>query len=109
MRNIKATGHSVLAFFVNPPGEYKTPGGVIKLHDDGKTAGIKTRWFRIHSVGNNNIVSKDIKSGDIVAVPHGRWTKGLDVGHPEGKTIHGLDPKDIMGVYDGEESDLDLS
>ena len=34
MRNIKATGHSVLAFFVNPPGEYKSQGGVIKLHDD---------------------------------------------------------------------------
>ena len=60
-------------------------------------------------MGDNNIVSKDINAGDIVAVPHGRWTKGLDVGHPEGKMIHGLDPKDIMGVYDGEESDLDLS
>lgn len=106
MKNVTATAHTVLAFFINPPGETVTRGGLIKMHDDGVAAGIKTRFFRIHSVGTNNCVSDDVKPGDIVAVPHGRWSRGFDVDHPEGKLLYSLDPKDILGVYDGDEADL---
>ena len=109
MRDTKATGHSVLAFFINPPGISTSKSGLIRLNDDGQTAGIRTRWFRIHSVGDNNVVSKDINAGDIVAVPHGRWTRGFDCNHPDGKLLYGLDPADILGVYNGNEEDLDLA
>jgi hypothetical protein len=102
MKNVRAIRHSVLGFFVNPPGEGRTKGGLITLDDDGKSTGIKTRFFEIHDVGNDNVVTNDIKKGDIVAVAHGRWSRGFDIGHPEGKKLYSLDPKDILGVYTGD-------
>jgi len=109
MKNIRAVRHSVLAFFVNPPGEGKTKGGVITLDDDGDQTGIKTRFFEVHSVGNDNIVTNDIKAGDFVAVPHGRWSRGFDVDHPEKKKMYAIDPKDIMGIWTGDRSVLEYT
>ncbi len=109
MKNIKAIRHSVLAFFVNPPGMGKTKGGLITLDDNGSETGIKTRFFEIHSVGSDNAVSNDVKTGDIVAVAHGRWSRGFDVDHPEGKKMYALDPKDIMGIWDGPREALEHS
>ena len=102
MKNVRAVKHSVLAFFVNPPGEGRTKGGLITLDDDGKSTGIKTRFFEIHDVGNDNVVTNDVKKGDIVAVAHGRWSRGFDIDHPEGKKLYSLDPKDILGIWTGD-------
>ena len=102
MKNVRAIRHSVLGFFVNPPGEGRTKGGIITLDDDGQTTGIKTRFFEVHDVGNDNIVTDDVKKGDIVAVAHGRWSRGFDINHPEGKKLYSLDPKDIMGIWTGD-------
>ena len=102
MKNVRAVKHSLLAFFVNPPGEGRTKGGLITLDDDGKSTGIKTRFFEIHDVGNDNVVTNDVKKGDIVAVAHGRWSRGFDIDHPEGKKLYSLDPKDIMGIWTGD-------
>ena len=109
MKQIKAIRHSVLAFFVNPPGQGKTKGGLITLDDDGDTTGIKTRFFEIHDVGSDNAVTGDVKPGDIVAVAHGRWSRGFDVEHPEGKKMYALDPKEIMGVWTGDRSVLEYT
>jgi len=109
MKNIRAMRHSVLGFFVNPPGNGITKGGVITLDDDGTEKGIKTRFFEVHSVGNDNEVSNDIKAGDFVAVPHGRWSRGFDVDHPEKKKMYAIDPKDIMGIWDGPKEALEYS
>jgi len=109
MKNIKAIRHSVLGFFVNPPGMGKTKGGIITLDDDGTTEGIRTRFFEIHDVGSDNCVTNDVKPGDIVAVAHGRWSRGFDVGHPEGKKMYALDPKDIMGIWDGPREALEYT
>ena len=102
MKNVRAIRHSVLGFFVNPPGEGRTKGGLITLDDDGKTTAIKTRFFEVHDVGNDNVVTDDVKKGDIVAVAHGRWSRGIDIGHPDGKKLYSLDPKDIMGIWTGD-------
>ena len=102
MKNIRAVKHSVLGFFVNPPGEGKTKGGIITLDDDGENTGIKTRFFELHDVGSDNDVTPDCKKGDIVAVAHGRWSRGFDINHPEGKKLYSLDPKDIMGIWTGD-------
>jgi hypothetical protein len=51
-------------------------------------------------------VYDDIKPGDIIAVPHGRWTRGFDVNHPDGKLLYGIDAKDILGIYEGNEEDI---
>ena len=64
MKNVRAIRHSVLAFFVNPPGEGKTKGGIITLDDDRKSTGIKTRFFEVHDVGSDNIVTDDVKKGE---------------------------------------------
>lgn len=106
MINVKATRTSVLGFFINPPGETVSKGGLIIINDDGNTRGIKTRFFRVHDVGVDSGVYHDIKSGDIIAVPHGRWTRGFDIDHPEGKLLYGIDAKDILGIYEGNEEDI---
>ena len=102
MKNVRAIRHTVLGFFVNPPGEGRTKGGLITLDDDGKSTGIKTRFFEVHDVGNDNVVTHDVKKGDIVAVAHGRWSRGFDIDHPEGKKLYSLDPKDILGIWTGD-------
>jgi hypothetical protein len=107
MRNVRATAHSVLGFFVDPPGEYTTRGGLIMLDDDGKTQGIRTRFFEVHDVGNNNCVSKDVKAGDLVAVAHGRWSRGFDIDDEQGRKLYALDPNDILGIYQGPRENLE--
>lgn len=102
MRQVKATATSVLGFFINPPGETKSAGGVILIDDDANERGIKTRFFEVHDVGERTEVYEDIKKGDIVAVAHGRWSRGFDIDHPEGKKIYALDAKDILGIYTGD-------
>tara|TARA_R100001509_G_scaffold119671_1_gene73983 strand:+ start:25 stop:360 length:336 start_codon:yes stop_codon:yes gene_type:complete len=109
MKNVKAIRHSVLGFFVNPPGEGKTKGGLITLDDDGESVGVKSRFFEVHDVGSDNAVTQDVKPGDIVLVAHGRWSRGFDVDHPEGKKLYSLDPTDIMGIWEGDRSVLEYS
>jgi hypothetical protein len=106
MKQVRATANSVLAFFVNPPGQRTTDGGVIMLDDDGSTDGIRTRYFEIHDVGERTDVAQDIKQGDLVAVAHGRWSRGFDVQAEDGRKLYALDPKDILGVYDGPKENL---
>ena len=106
MRQVKATATSVLGFFVNPPGETTTKSGLIILDDDANERGIKTRFFEIHDVGERSEVVNDVKKGDIVAVPHGRWTRGFDIDHPEGKKLYGIEAKEIMGVYQGDTANI---
>lgn len=109
MRKVRATATSVLGFFVNPPGEGRTKGGLITLDDDGKTEGIKSRFFEVHDVGERTEVYGDVKPGDFVLVAHGRWSRGLDIDHPEGKKMYSLDPKEILGVWTGDKSVLEYT
>jgi hypothetical protein len=106
MRKIRATANSVLGFFVNPPGQRTTQGGVIMLDDDGNVNGIRTRFFEIHDVGDRTEVAQDIKPGDLVAVAHGRWSRGFDVDAEDGRKLYALDPKDILGIYLGPKENL---
>ena len=46
MKNVRAVKHSVLAFFVNPPGEGKTKGGIITLDDDGDERELKQDFLK---------------------------------------------------------------
>lgn len=102
MKQVKATATSVLGFFVNPPGQHKSAGGVIILDDDGKAEGIRPRFFEVHDVGERTEVYQDIKKGDIVLVAHGRWSRGFNMDREDKKKLYSLDPKDIMGIYTGD-------
>lgn len=106
MKQIRATATSVLGFFVNPPGERKTSGGMIMLDDDGKTEGIRPRFFEVFDVGDRTEVANDIKKGDLVLVAHGRWSRGFDVDAEDGRKLYALDDNDILGIYDGPKENL---
>jgi len=57
-------------------------------------------------VGERTEVAQDIKPGDLVAVAHGRWSRGFDVQAEDGRKMYALDPKDILGIYDGPKEHL---
>ena len=42
-------------------------------------------------------------------MPHGRWSRGFDIDHPEGKKLYSLDPKDILGIWEGDRSVLEYA
>ncbi len=107
MRQVKATATSVLAFFVNPPGEHTLNSGLIILDDNGDTRGIKSRYFEVHDVGSRTEVADDVKKGDIVLVAHGRWSRGFNVDDVDGRKLYALDAKDIMGIYEGDVSRIE--
>ena len=102
MRTVRATATTVLGFFVNPPGQHTLNSGLIIPSDDGETRGIKNRYFVVHDVGERSGVQDDVKKGDIVLVEHGRWSRGFDMEREDGKKLYALDPKDILGVYEGD-------
>ena len=109
MKQVRAIRHNVLGFFINKPGEGRTKGGIITLDDDGKSEGVKSRWFEVHDVGSDNAVTNDIKKGDFVLVAHGRWSRGIDIDHPEGKKMYSLDPEEILAIYEGDRQDLEYT
>ena len=67
------------------------------------------RFFEIHDVGSDNDVTHDCKKGDLVAVAHGRWSRGFDIDHPEGKKMYALDPRDILGIWEGPRDVLEYA
>ena len=73
------------------------------LSDDGEDRGIKTRFFEVHDVGSDNVVSKDVKAGDFIAVPHGRWSRGFKVKKKDVELeVRMVDENDILLVSDDE-------
>lgn len=79
-------------------GEQYTPGGIIRLEDDGKDQGIRPRWGRVYSIGPDQ---KDVQVGEWVLVNHGRWTRGMELVKNDKKiTLRRIDNNDILIVSD---------
>jgi co-chaperonin GroES (HSP10) len=57
-------------------GSRKTAGGIILGDDDMKLHGIRERWGRVYSVGEN---VTEVKPGDWILIEHGRWSFGFNV------------------------------
>lgn len=57
-------------------GERLSHGGIYIMNDDGKDAGIRTRWAQVYAIGPDQ---KDVAVGDWVLMQHGRWTVGADL------------------------------
>lgn len=74
-------------------------GGIIIPDDDGKERGIRPRWAQVYAVGSD---IQDLRSGQWVLISHGRWSRGVDVNHTQGKvTIRQVDyPDAILLVSD---------
>ncbi len=64
-------------------GERKI-GGIIVCDDNGKLEGIRPRWAKIYSVGDD---ITDVKVGEWVCVLHGRWTRAMKVKDDQGNDM----------------------
>ena len=53
-------------------GERTTAGGIVLRSDNGKLAGIRSRWAKVYAVGDG---IDDIKPGQWILIDHGRWSR----------------------------------
>ena len=58
--------------------------GIIIPNDDGKSEGIRSRWAKVYSVGEN---IDEITVGQWVLIEHGRWTRMLTVKDEDGTEV----------------------
>lgn len=75
-------------------------GGIIIPDDNGKSEGIRPRWGRVYSVGED---ITDISVGQWILIENGRWTRMLKVKEEDGTEtqLWGVEwPKSVMLVSD---------
>jgi len=78
--------------------------GIIIPDDNGKSEGIRPRWGKVYSVGDDVV---DVKPGQWVLVENGRWTRMIKFKDDEGKEVGvwGVEwPNAVMLVSDEEPS-----
>lgn len=76
--------------------------GIIIPDDNGKSEGIRPRWGKVYSVGDN---ISDIKEGNWILIENGRWTRMLVVKNDDGTEtkVWGVEwPNSVMLVSDEE-------
>lgn len=74
--------------------------GIIIPDDNGKSEGIRPRWGRVYSVGED---ITDIKVGQWILIENGRWTRMLKVKADDGADtqLWGVEwPQSVMLVSD---------
>jgi co-chaperonin GroES (HSP10) len=74
--------------------------GIIIPDDNGKSEGIRPRWGRVFSVGED---ITDIVPGQWILIENGRWTRMLKVKQEDGTDtmLWGVEwPKSVMLVSD---------
>ncbi len=74
--------------------------GIIIPDDNGKSEGIRPRWGRVHSVGED---VTEITPGQWILIENGRWTRMLKVRDDTGQDVQlwGVEwPESVMLVSD---------
>lgn len=74
--------------------------GIILPDDNGKSEGIRPRWGKVHSVGDDIV---DIVPGQWILIENGRWTRMLKVKQEDGSDLQlwGVEwPQSVMLVSD---------
>jgi len=74
--------------------------GIIIPDDNGKSEGIRPRWGKVYSVGED---IDEITAGQWVLVEHGRWTRMLKVKEDDGSEtqVWGVEwPQSVLLVSD---------
>jgi co-chaperonin GroES (HSP10) len=100
MKTIIPLKDKVLGRMVDTVGGIKkTVGGLITVEHDMTESAIRPRWFEITHVGPDQL---DVNVGQYVLVPHGRWSRGIDIEHTHQVSdyIFQIDHHDILGVQD---------
>ncbi len=78
----------------------RTVRGFIIPNDDGKSEGIRPRWAKVHSVGND---ITDISPGQWILIENGRWTRMMMIKDEQNNElpVWGVEyPKSVMLVSD---------
>ncbi len=65
-------------------GMQRSKGGILITDDNMKSHGIKPRWGKIFSKGED---VTDIEVGQWVFIEHGRWSQGIDIEDDNGETV----------------------
>ena len=76
--------------------------GIIIPDDNGKSEGIRPRWGKVYSIGEN---VDSINVGEWILIEHGRWTRAMKVTNDCGQTIQlwGVEwPESVLAVSDDE-------
>lgn len=79
-------------------------GSIIVPDDNGKSEGIRPRWAKVFSVGDN---IDDILPGQWILIEHGRWTRSLKVKDENNNDffVWGVEyPDSVLLVTDDEPS-----
>lgn len=74
--------------------------GIIIPDDNGKSEGIRPRWGKVYSVGED---ITDVAPGQWILIENGRWTRMLKVKEEDGSEIQlwGVEwPQSVMLVSD---------
>lgn len=74
--------------------------GIIIPDDNGKSEGIRPRWGKVYSVGED---ITDISVGQWILIENGRWTRMLKIKEDDGSYVQiwGVEwPKSVMLVSD---------
>ena len=96
MAELTALRGKVLAEMIDKPdGLRKTKGGIILKDADNDTSGIRPRWFKVYSVGED---IDWVSENQYLLVDHGRWSNGVKL--TEDKKIYLLDNKDCLMISD---------
>jgi len=76
--------------------------GIILPDDNGKSEGIRPRWGKVYSVGED---ITDIEPGQWILIENGRWTRMLKVRDDTGNDVQvwGVEwPESVMLVSDDD-------
>ena len=74
--------------------------GIILPDDDGKSEGIRPRWGKVYSVGDN---ITEVIPGQWILIENGRWTRMLKIKQNDGTDLKvwGVEwPQSVMLVSD---------
>lgn len=95
MKKLKPVRDVVFGKMVDGYGEKRTKSGFIVVENNGDEIAIRPRWFEITHIGPKQT---DIAVGEYVLVPHGRWSRKIQIDFGVGDDIFHLDTEDILGV-----------
>lgn len=77
MTNIRAIRDKILVSHIER-GERKTAGGLVLVDDDGKNHGIRPRWAKIYSMGED-VKDDELAPGKWILIEHGKWTRKMEI------------------------------
>ena len=96
MTKITALPGKILAEMMESPGGHrKLASGILLPDKDAESSGIRPRWFKVYSVGND---IDWVEPGQYVYVAHGRWSNGIKI--DEDTKIYLLDNTECLAMQD---------